>query len=69
MIQNKIKEFREKQKPKMTQEQLAEQIGIARTYLSEIENNKYEPSVGMALRIARVLNTMVEYIFFEVDVK
>ncbi|PHG46047.1 helix-turn-helix transcriptional regulator [Bacillus wiedmannii] len=50
---------------RMSQEILAKKVGITRQYLSEIENRKKQPSVIIAMKIAKVLNTNVENIFFE----
>ncbi|PER23524.1 helix-turn-helix transcriptional regulator [Bacillus cereus] len=49
----------------MSQVILAKKVGITRQYLSEIENRKKQPSVIIAVKIAKALNTKVEDIFFE----
>ncbi|KAB2441398.1 helix-turn-helix transcriptional regulator [Bacillus luti] len=49
----------------MSQAILAKKVGITRQYLSEIENRKKQPSVIIAVKIAKALNTKVEDIFFE----
>ena len=49
----------------LTQEELANRVGITRGYLSEIEGNKRNPGTTVALRIAKILNTKVERIFFD----
>lgn len=36
--------------------ELAENIGISRTYLSDIENNRYLPSTRLLLKINKELN-------------
>jgi len=48
----------------LTQKSLAEAIEISRPYLSEIENDKSEPSGKLVIRIAKYLNLPVESIFF-----
>lgn len=48
---------------RMTQQQLAEQIGVARQTINAIETNKYVPSTVLALKIARVFSKPVETIF------
>ena len=40
---------------KITQRYLAEQIGISRNYLSDIENGRYMPSVGVLFKLASIL--------------
>jgi putative transcriptional regulator len=47
----------------MTQQQLAEQIGVSRQTINAMERNKYEPSTVLALKIARLFGKTVEEIF------
>ncbi|MCE9636483.1 MAG: helix-turn-helix transcriptional regulator [Planctomycetes bacterium] len=47
----------------LTQEDLAEQIGVSRQTVVSIEKGNYTPSVALALRLARVLATTVEELF------
>ncbi|RXJ13377.1 XRE family transcriptional regulator [Bacillus albus] len=47
----------------MSQEMLAAKVGLSRTYISEIENNKKQPNVKLAIKIAGILGTDVESIF------
>ncbi|WP_168455208.1 helix-turn-helix transcriptional regulator [Bacillus cereus] len=47
----------------ISQEKLAAKVGLSRTYISEIENNKKQPNVKLAIKIAKVLGTSVESIF------
>ena len=47
-----------------SQETLANEASISRTYLSEIENGKKIPSCDIAYKIAVALNSTVEEIFF-----
>ena len=49
---------------KIPQRVLADDIGISRVYLSNIENGKVKPSVEIAYKIATRLNKTVEEIFF-----
>ncbi len=50
---------------KYTQKQLADEIGVTRLTIISIEKGRYEPSVGIALKLACVLNTKVENIFLD----
>jgi putative transcriptional regulator len=47
----------------MTQEELARRIGVTRQTIVAIEKGNYNPSVGLALRIARVFGVSVEDVF------
>ncbi|PFR51043.1 helix-turn-helix transcriptional regulator [Bacillus cereus] len=58
---NKIAELRKEKL--MSQETLAGLVGLSRTYISEIENNKKQPNVKLAIKIAESLGTNVESIF------
>ena len=47
----------------ITQQQLAEQIGVSRQTINAMESNKYVPSTVLALKIARLFGKTVEEIF------
>ncbi len=47
----------------LTQEQLAEQVGVSRQSINSIEKNRYVPSTVLALKIARTLHTNVNALF------
>ena len=47
----------------ITQEQLAQRVGVSRQSINSIEKNRYVPSTVLALKIAQVLSTPVEDIF------
>jgi len=47
----------------MTQEQLAERVGVTRQTIIALEAGKYAPSLPLALRIARVFDVPVEGVF------
>ncbi len=47
----------------MTQEELAGRVGVSRQTIIAIEKGRYDPSVGLALRIARVFGVPVEAVF------
>lgn len=60
-MKNKIKVYRAM--AEMTQEQLAEKVGVARQTVLAIEKNKYVPSLTLAFRIARTFGVGVEEVF------
>ena len=47
----------------MTQQQLAERIGVTRQTVNAIELGKYSPSLEVAFRIAAVFNVPLEQVF------
>lgn len=47
----------------MTQEQLAEKVGVTRQTIIAIENAKYSPSLELAFRIAYVFDSPLEEVF------
>ncbi len=47
----------------MTQQELADRVGVTRQTVFSIEKGRYNPSVGLALRIARVFGVPVETLF------
>jgi putative transcriptional regulator len=47
----------------LTQEQLAEIVGVRRETIIYLEKGKYNPSLKLAHDIARVLKTSIEDIF------
>jgi len=47
----------------LTQQDLAEKIGVSRQTINSIEANRYVPSTELALKLARLLETTVEEIF------
>lgn len=48
---------------KMTQQQLAEAVGVSRQTINAIETGKYVPSTVLALKIARIFDKQVNDIF------
>ena len=58
---NKIKIFRATFN--ITQEELANKVGVTRQTIIAIEKNKYVPSLNLAFRIAKTFNEKIENIF------
>ena len=48
----------------MSQQELADRVGVSRMTIYSIEKGKYTPSTLLALKMARIFNTSVEGIFF-----
>lgn len=51
----------------MSQQQLADAIGVTRQTIFSIEKGKFVPSALLALKIARFFNKSFEDIFFIID--
>lgn len=49
----------------LTQEALAEKVGISRSFYGLIELGSRNPSYGLAKKIAKVLGVKVDRIFFD----
>jgi putative transcriptional regulator len=47
----------------LTQADLAEQLGVSRQTINVIENGKYDPSLGLALKIGELFGRPIETIF------
>lgn len=61
-MRNHIKFFRSL--TGLTQREVAKCVGISVYHLSCLENNKYQPSISTALKLARFFNLPVEYLFY-----
>ena len=62
MITNSIKHLRFNQ-DQMTQQNLAERIGVTRQTVNAIEASKYSPSLEVAFRIATVFEVPLDQVF------
>ena len=60
-MRTNIKELREKRN--LTQEALAEKVDVTRQTILFLEKGKYNPSLRLAYRIARELNSKIEDVF------
>ena len=68
-VTNRIRQLRFEH-GEMTQQQLAERIGVSRQTVNAIEGGKYAPSLEVAFRIARVFAVPLEAVFqFDPDAK
>ncbi len=60
-MKNRIKELRKKNN--YTQEDLANFLNVTRQTINAIENNKYNPSLELAIKLSKMLKTKVEELF------
>jgi len=49
----------------LTQEELAESVGVTRQTIIAIEKGNYTPSVALALKLASLFKEPVEKLFYE----
>lgn len=64
-MKNRIKEFRKSMG--WRQEDLAELLDVSRQTIIAVENDKYNPSLELAMKMARCLKTTVEELFLLED--
>ncbi|MGO3732516.1 MAG: helix-turn-helix transcriptional regulator [Vagococcus sp.] len=60
---NRVKMFRVDKK--WSQLALAKEVGVARQTINLIENNKYNPSLDLCLKLAKALDTDLNQLFWE----
>ena len=61
---NRVKKYRKM--AKLSQLELAKQISVARQTINLIENDKYNPSLELCLKLATVLQTDLNQLFWQV---
>ena len=66
-LQTKIREYRARFS--MSQSELAELTGVRRETIIRLEKGQYNPSLKLAMDIARIFGTTVEEIFSFTDDK
>ena len=64
-MKNKLKELRTLKN--MTQEDLADIIGVSRQTINAIEKEKFDPSLPTAFKMAALFDLKIEDIFFYTD--
>ncbi|MDR5568156.1 helix-turn-helix transcriptional regulator [Paenibacillus larvae] len=48
----------------ISQEKLAQILGVSRQSIISIENGRYNPSLILAYQISKYFNKSIEYVFF-----
>lgn len=61
LMKNKIKQLRATHD--LTQEQMADKLGVSRQTIIAIESDRYLPSLGLAFKMARLFQVSIEDIF------
>ena len=64
-MKNNIKQLRKSEG--LRQEDMAKILGVSRQTIIAVENDKYNPTLELAMKIARLLRLHVEEIFILVD--
>ena len=60
-MENHIKEIRKQMG--LNQEEIGKKCHVSRQTINAIENNKYDPSLELAFKLASVLNVRVDELF------
>lgn len=60
-MKNHIRQLRKQMG--LRQEDLAERTGVTRQTINAIENDKYNPTLELAMRLSKLLHTPVEELF------
>ena len=60
-MKNNIRELRKS--ANLRQEDMAKQLNVSRQTIIAMENNKYDPTLELAMRVAKLLHTTVEELF------
>lgn len=60
-FKTRIKEFRARYD--LTQEELAQRVGVRRETILHLEKGKYNPSLQLAYDLAKVLQTTIDELF------
>ncbi|WP_390580239.1 helix-turn-helix transcriptional regulator [Paenibacillus illinoisensis] len=60
-MKNNIRDLRKKMR--ISQDELAKKCGVTRQTINAIENDKYDPTLSLAFRLAVHLETVVDQLF------
>lgn len=62
---NRVAEYRKRSG--MSQLALSKEVGVARQTVNLIENDKYNPSLDLCVKLAKALNSDLNTLFWEVN--
>ena len=62
-MKNTVRELREARG--WTQGALADELGVSRQTVNALETGRYDPSIGLAFKVARLFALPIEKIFIE----
>ena len=64
-MKNRLEDMRTKNG--WTQQELADRVEVSRQTIISLENGRYNPSILLAFRLARLLNMQIEDLFLYTD--
>ncbi len=64
-LKTRLKEYRARKE--LTQGELANLVDVRRETISHLEKGKYNPSLKLAIDIAKILDERVEVLFYYID--
>ncbi|MER5646591.1 helix-turn-helix transcriptional regulator [Streptosporangium sp. NPDC002524] len=62
-MRNRVKDLRAERA--WTQADLAQRVGVSRQAINAIETGKFDPSLPVAFRLARLFDQRIEELFFD----
>jgi len=62
-MENRVKDFRES--AGWSQGELARRLGVSRQTINAVETDKYDPSLPLALRMAKLFAVPVDQLFID----
>ncbi|MEB2302645.1 helix-turn-helix transcriptional regulator [Lysinibacillus xylanilyticus] len=60
-MENRVRDLRKQQN--LTQQELADRVSVSSRTIISLENQKYNPSVLLAYKIASIFNKSIEEVF------
>lgn len=64
-MENRLRELRELKD--LTQEDIAEMVGVSRQTIISLEKGKYNPSIFLAYKLSRIFGLSIEDVFIFCD--
>ena len=65
-IGTNLQRIRKSNDPKITQQDLAKATGLSRSYLSDVEHNRYNPSLDTTIDLANVLGGTLNELVYDI---
>ena len=65
-IGTNLQRIRKAKDPKITQQDLAKATGLSRSYLSDVEHNRYNPSLDTTISLANALGVTLNELVYDI---